>query len=156
MDIFSTAYANPLRAEFLGETIDSLRLFDPATQKSTAKLDHAIILPAREYLRAETSPDALAPIPVDAEWRAPDLYSDMATLFDYFAEQPVLVLDQPAALTGACEDLWGRIDDGYLRHADRETVIPYPSPERLFLSWPETHGSHERLAHARARAAHGE
>ena len=137
VDIFSTAYADPLRVEFLGETIDSLRLFDPATQKSTAKLDRAVVLPAREYLRAETSPDALAPIPADAEWRAPDLYSDMDTLFDYFTEQPVLVLDQPAALTGSCADLWSKIDDGYLRHADRETLVPYPSPERLFLSWPE-------------------
>ena len=137
VDIFSTAYADPLRVEFLGETVDSLRLFDPATQKSTAKLDRAVVLPAREYLRAETSPDALAPIPADAEWRAPDLYPDMDSLFDYFTEQPVLVLDQPAALTGACTDLWSKIDDGYLRHADRETSVPYPSPERLFLSWPE-------------------
>ena len=126
-----------LRVEFLGETIDSLRLFDPATQKSTAKLDRAIVLPAREYLRAETSPEALAPIPADAEWRAPDLYPDMDSLFEYFTERPLLVLDQPTALTGACEDLWAKIDDGYLRHADRETVMPYPSPERLFLSWPE-------------------
>ncbi|HEU0067675.1 MAG TPA: CarD family transcriptional regulator, partial [Nitrospiraceae bacterium] len=137
VDIFSTAYADPLRVEFLGETIDSLRLFDPATQKSTAKLDQAVVLPAREYLRVETSPDALAPIPEDAEWCAPDLYHEMDSLFDYFTEQPVLVLDQPAALTGACADLWGKIDDGYLRHSDRETVAPYPSPERLFLSWPE-------------------
>ena len=86
VDIFSTAYADPLRVEFLGETIDSLRLFDPATQKSTAKLDRAVVLPAREYLRAETSPDALAPIPADAEWRAPDLYPDMDNLLDYFTE----------------------------------------------------------------------
>jgi len=70
------------------------------------------------------SPDALAPIPVDAEWRAPDLYSDMSTLFDYFSERPLLVLDQPVGLEGACADLWGKIDDGYLRHADRETFCP--------------------------------
>src|SRR6476660_3550445 len=137
VDIFSTAYADPLRVEFLGETVDSLRLFDPATQKSTAKVDRAVVLPAREYLREQTSPDALSPNPVDAEWRAPDLYPDMDTLFDYFGERPLLVLDQPAALEGACADLWSKIDDGYLRHADRETVMPYPSPERLFLSWSE-------------------
>ncbi len=53
MDIFSTAYPDPLRVEFLGETVESLRLFDPATQKSTAKLDRAVVLPAREYLRSE-------------------------------------------------------------------------------------------------------
>ncbi len=137
VDIFSTAYAEPLRVEFLGETIDSLRLFDPATQKSTAKLDRAMVLPAREYLRAEDSLDDLAPIPADAEWRAPDLYPAMETLFDYFLEQPILVLDQPSALTGSCEDLWQKINDGYLRHADRETAVPYPAPKRLFLSWPE-------------------
>ena len=66
-----------------------------------------------------------------------DLYPDMDNLLDYFTEQPLFVLDQPAALTEACEDLWTKIDDGYLRHADRETVVPYPSPERLFLFWPE-------------------
>ena len=45
VDIFSTAYAEPLRVEFLGETVESLRLFDPATQKSTAKMDRAMVLP---------------------------------------------------------------------------------------------------------------
>ena len=156
VDIFSTAYADPLRVEFLGETVDSLRLFDPATQKSTAKLDRAVVLPAREYLRAETSPDALAPIPADAEWRAPDLYPDMDTLFDYFTEQPILVLDQPAALTGACADLWSKIDDGYLRHADRETSRTLPVTGAVVSLLAGTHGSHERLAHARPRAAHRE
>src|SRR5262249_17749513 len=121
----------------LGETIDSLRLFDPATQKSTAKVDRATVLPAREYIRTETSPDALAPIPEDAEWPAPHLYSDMSTLFEYFSDSPLLVLDQQVVLEGGCGDLWSKIDDGYLRHADREANVPYPSPERLFLSWQE-------------------
>jgi len=83
VDIFSTAYAEPLRVEFLGETVESLRLFDPATQKSTATMDRAIVLPAREYVRTGNTPDALAPIQADAEWRAPDLY-EMQTLFDFF------------------------------------------------------------------------
>jgi transcription-repair coupling factor (superfamily II helicase) len=137
VDIYSTAYNEPLRVEFLGETVESLRLFDPATQKSTAKMDRATVLPAREYLRADGGPDALAPIPADAEWRAPELYGAMQTLFDYFTEQPLLVLDQPAALKLSCSTLWERIEDGYLRHSDKEEAAPYPSPERLFLSWQE-------------------
>lgn len=137
VDIFSTAYAEPLRVEFLGETVDSLRLFDPATQKSTAKMDRAIVLPAREYLRSEQAPDALAPIAADAEWRAPDLYPQMQSLLDYFTTRPLLVLDQPAVLNGACTELWDKIDDGYLRHSDKEEATPYPSPERLFLTWKE-------------------
>ncbi|HEU4685691.1 MAG TPA: transcription-repair coupling factor [Nitrospira sp.] len=137
VDIFSTAYENPLRAEFLGETIESLRLFDPATQKSTAKLDRAVVLPAREYLRPDGAPDALAAIPVDAEWRAPDLYPRMPSLLEYFRERPLLGWDQPAVLKQASADLWDKIDDGYLRHSDRDSASPYPSPERLFLTWNE-------------------
>jgi len=137
VDIFSTAYAEPLRVEFLGETVDSLRLFDPATQKSTEKMDRACVLPAREYLRPEDSPEALATIPADAEWRAPDLYPHMNCLLDYFTTQPLLALEQPAALSRSCTELWDRIDDGFLRHSDQETAISYPSPERLFLTWQE-------------------
>ena len=137
VDIFSTAYGDPLRVEFLGETVESLRLFDPASQKSTAKMDRAVVLPAREYLRTETGPDALAPIPADAEWRAPDLYGEMQTLFDYFAARPLLTLEQPAALKLSCSALWDRIDDGYLRHSDKDEATPYPSPERLFLTWKD-------------------
>jgi transcription-repair coupling factor (superfamily II helicase) len=137
IDIFSTAYSEPLRAEFLGETVESLRLFDSATQKSTAKMDRAVVLPAREYLRSDTAPDALAPIAPDAEWRAPELYGHMQTLLDYFATEPLLALDQPAALKESCARLWDRIDDGYLRHSDKEETTPYPSPERLFLTWQE-------------------
>ena len=137
MDIFSTAYAEPLRVEFLGETVESLRLFDPATQKSTDKLKQALVLPAREYIRSAAAPDTLDPIPQDAEWRAPDLYGRMHSLRDYFTVPPVLVLDQPAALKSACGDLWNKIDDGYLRHSERESATPYPPPERLFRSWEE-------------------
>ena len=136
VDIFSTAYAEPLRVEFLGETVDSLRLFDPATQKSTAKMDRAVVLPAREYLRAETAPDALAPIAADAEWRAPDLYPTWTPSSIISRRNLSSRLDQPAALKQSCADLWEQIDDGYLRHGDREDV-PYPSPERLFLTWQE-------------------
>ncbi len=135
VDIFSTAYDNPLRTEFLGETIESLRLFDPATQKSTAKLDHALVLPAREFMRPEAAPDSLAPIPPDAEWRAPDLYPRMDILLDYFQGHPLIGWDQPAALKHASADLWETIDDGYLRHSDRDASTPYPSPERLFVTW---------------------
>ncbi|HEY7533048.1 MAG TPA: transcription-repair coupling factor, partial [Nitrospiraceae bacterium] len=135
VDIFSTAYDDPLRVEFLGETIDSLRLFDSATQKSTAKLDRALVLPAREYLRSEDHPGSLETIPSDAEWRTPELYPRLDTVFDFFSERPLLVFDQPAVVKAACATFWNKIDDGYLHHSDGDKLPPYPSPERLFLSW---------------------
>ena len=39
VDIFSTAYPNPVRVEFLGDQVESMRLFDPATQTSIKKLN---------------------------------------------------------------------------------------------------------------------
>ncbi|MBX3319554.1 MAG: transcription-repair coupling factor [Nitrospira sp.] len=143
VDIFSTAYANPLRIEFLGDQVESIRLFDPATQTSVMKLKDAWVLPAREFIRPPDASDAAAPIQADAEWRGPDLYSSMDTLFDYLSKPPVLAFNQPETLKQACETAWNKIDDGYLRHVDRDASNPYPSPERLFLSWQEIE---ERIA----------
>jgi transcription-repair coupling factor (superfamily II helicase) len=69
--------------EFLGDTVESIRLFDTATQTSNQKLTEAWILPAREYIRPLAAEGSFAPIPADAEWRSPDLYSEMDSLFDY-------------------------------------------------------------------------
>jgi transcription-repair coupling factor (superfamily II helicase) len=137
VDIFSTAYTEPIRIEFLGDAVESIRCFDPATQTSTARLTEGWVLPAREFLRPADSADALTPIPPDAEWRSPELYEQMGTLFDYLPGSPILVLDQPGSLKEACASAWERIDDGYLRHADRDDARSYPSPERLFLTWEE-------------------
>lgn len=137
VDIFSTAYADPLRVEFLGDTVEGIRLFDAATQTSVQTMEEAWVLPAREYVRPPSHPDACAPIAPDAEWRAPDLYPQMGTLFDFLGAEPMLVLDQPSAMKEACATLWTKIDDGYLRHGDRDAASPYPSPERLFVSWDE-------------------
>lgn len=143
IDIFSTAYSNPIRVEFLGDQVESIRLFDPSTQTSIAKLNDGWVLPAREFIRPADTLDAASPIPPDAEWRSPSLYESMDTLLDYLDTFPIVALDQPESLKKACETAWERINDGYLRHADRDTSHPYPSPEHLFLSWSDLH---EQLA----------
>ena len=45
LDVFAYFYDDPLRIEFLDEKIESIRHFDPTTQKSTVKLKEAVILP---------------------------------------------------------------------------------------------------------------
>ncbi len=139
VDIYSTAYADPLRIEFLGDTVESVRFFDPASQKSTAQLDRAWVLPARELVRPEESPEAPTPLPPDAEWRGPDVYPQMDTLLDYFTSEPVAALDQPEALAQKAKEFWAEIEEGYLRHGDSAGSDPYPTPDRLFLSWEAVH-----------------
>ncbi len=46
----STAHEGPVRLDFYGDTIDSLRAFDPLTQRSTAEIPEAVLLPVTDIL----------------------------------------------------------------------------------------------------------
>jgi transcription-repair coupling factor (superfamily II helicase) len=48
VDVFPAADAEPVRIEFVGDMVESLRRFDPATQRSTAATDQVLIVPLRE------------------------------------------------------------------------------------------------------------
>jgi len=50
VDVFPSASAGPVRIEFFGNEVDSLRLFDPATQRSRAHIEQVTIGPASEAL----------------------------------------------------------------------------------------------------------
>ncbi|MEP6887905.1 MAG: DEAD/DEAH box helicase, partial [Nitrospirales bacterium] len=137
IDVYSTAYDDPLRLELLGDTIESIRQFDPATQKSTAKLPDALLLPARELLHPADRPEALEPLPPDAEWRSPTVYSSMETLLNYFHEPPIVVLDQPSALAKKASEFLDEAADAYLRLGDVAEEKGYSSPEHLYADWTE-------------------
>jgi transcription-repair coupling factor (superfamily II helicase) len=53
IDVFSPLYEKPVRLEFFGDTIESLRVFDPETQRTVDSLKEIILLPAREVLFTE-------------------------------------------------------------------------------------------------------
>ena len=53
LDIFSVNLDNPVRIEFFGDEIESIRLFDLATQQSIKKITDVTILPANEFLLTE-------------------------------------------------------------------------------------------------------
>ncbi len=49
VDVWSPDSANPVRIEFFGDTVDSIREFDPETQLSTGQLNEAGLAPMREF-----------------------------------------------------------------------------------------------------------
>ena len=49
VDLYPSGAKQPLRIDLFEEEIDSLRSFDPETQRSTAELNEFTMLPAREY-----------------------------------------------------------------------------------------------------------
>ncbi len=48
LDIFPLAADHPIRIEFFGDEIDSIRRFDPSSQRSIETVQQAVIVPARE------------------------------------------------------------------------------------------------------------
>ncbi|MGE4264329.1 MAG: CarD family transcriptional regulator, partial [Desulfovibrio sp.] len=60
VDIFAAGYPLPLRLEFFGDTLDEIRLFDSATQRSQADLKEMTLLPvAPAVLNKRTMEQAL-------------------------------------------------------------------------------------------------
>jgi hypothetical protein len=53
----SAADAEPVRLEFVGDMVESLRRFDPATQRSTGPTDQVAIVPVRELFDDEDQED---------------------------------------------------------------------------------------------------
>lgn len=100
VDLFSYSASEPFRIEFFGDTVESIRSFAVTTQRTTAKLDHCVVLPSREVItagptyengwkasglddawreRIESDPDRPG-----MEWMAGRLAQERAGLFDYF------------------------------------------------------------------------
>ncbi len=50
VDVFPPSLALPIRVEFFGDEIDSLRSFDPTGQRTVGTIDRAVLLPASEFL----------------------------------------------------------------------------------------------------------
>ncbi len=63
VDIYPAGEAPPVRLEFIGDTIESLRTYDPASQRSIQPIDQLTVIPLRDVLgddRAATLFDYLA------------------------------------------------------------------------------------------------
>ncbi|WP_434301130.1 transcription-repair coupling factor [Corallococcus exiguus] len=67
LDVFSPLYERPVRLEFFGDTIESIRVFDPESQRTVDALKTVDLVPARELLltddtrpRAEAAARAVA------------------------------------------------------------------------------------------------
>jgi transcription-repair coupling factor (superfamily II helicase) len=124
VDIFSPQRERPVRIEFFGDQIESLRLFDPTTQRSTETISSLIIAPAREAFPlvadrelatehldiSSCHPEAGSQFQQDLEalssggtfdnleFYLPYLYDKPGTLIDYMPPGSLLVLEDPLGI----------------------------------------------------------
>ena len=152
LDLYSPESDRPLRIEFFGDEVESIRKFDPATQRSSSPVDEALLLPLTETPVSEdllgaiharlsgkriAGPEEIieqavrsAGVTVFPGW---EFYAPVAgadrTVFD-FLPQAVVLADEPASLKKEFDQVWSRIEEMH----ERSEVGNLVRPEDLYLS----------------------
>ncbi|MBI2866598.1 MAG: transcription-repair coupling factor, partial [Chloroflexi bacterium] len=133
VDVFSPHSDYPVRIEFFGERIESLRLFDPASQRSVSPVSQASVVPARELVLPSEKLERLEGSPDGLEFYIP-LYHQGAFL-DYLPSACLLVMADPGRWRGEAEEAAARAEElrqEQVRRGDVPADFPHP-----YWTWPE-------------------
>jgi transcription-repair coupling factor (superfamily II helicase) len=118
IDIFPPCSQLPVRIEFFGNQIESMRYFDPESQRSTSPISSVIVTSAREFMAVADNSEV-----VDG------------SVLDYFGGDALLVLDDPEGIELTVTRLNEETQE--LRAAKMESgelTEDFPSP---YLTWEE-------------------
>ncbi|MEE9442023.1 MAG: transcription-repair coupling factor [candidate division Zixibacteria bacterium] len=155
IDFFSPSHELPIRAEFFGDEIESLRHFDVRDQRTIEKFDSIDLLPRREVpIRAETIEDHLEKLHAkDAdlirarflsepdlpglEWLAAAFGIARGSVLDYLKEDTLIILDGGSALLGDMKDAYETGSEHYDKAKNRLVKPPeidtyYYTPEAQY------------------------
>lgn len=139
LDLWSPAHVGPLRLEFFGDEVESMRSFDPASQRSMEKIDTARITPAREglprlyeaewdaYLPGEHA-DASQGEPYEPflEYFLPLMNQGRSSLFEYLPGSTLVIFDDRTAFTETVAELEQQAVDLKAEGRQPEPALPLP------------------------------
>ena len=131
LDVYPPDEIWPIRIEFIGDLVESIRRFDPGTQRSVETLDQFLVVPVRE----QTEPAALA-------------VAGPATIFDYLTASAGgwVVVSEPDESLAAVDRAVSVAQASYDEAVSRPQAPPaLPPPAELFMPVDELRG---RLARA--------
>jgi transcription-repair coupling factor (superfamily II helicase) len=160
VDVWPPGREAPVRLEFFGDTVDSIREFDPENQLSTAQLKQVEVAPMREFavtaddfrlwseaarerwgderytrsLRDRTAFADEGEAFAGWEWLMPITIDCCSSVFEHLRDV-VLVIDEPAGIEAYLSEFYERLSDRY-REIDEADDIAL-APEELFLSVEE-------------------
>jgi len=167
-DVFPMGSEAPLRIDLFDRQIDSIRSFDPDTQRSSTRLDRLDLLPAREFGLAPDSirdfrrrfrtrfegdltrmplyrdvGEGLAPAGI--EYYLPLFFESTTSLFDYLPDGSVVAI--PAGHDDLLLTAWRDIE---ARYEERRYDIEHPvlAPAEIFLppeAWTAAVGARPQL-----------
>ena len=98
IDIYSPESPQPVRVELLGDTIESIRAFDPNTQRSTNPMERARVATASGR-EDDATPGGFYP---GWEFREALRENRKSTLFDLTVD-PLIIADEPSLLAASIE-----------------------------------------------------
>ena len=154
LDIFPMGSPEPYRIELFDDEIDSIRTFDPESQRSEHKVDSVRLLPAREFPLTDESAKAFRnalrerfPIdprrcplyqdikegvtPAGIEYYLPMFFERTETLFDYLPDDALFVLGE--GTLEAAEAFWSATGQRYEQRA-HDVERPVLPPGELYLT----------------------
>lgn len=162
LDVFSPLYPEPLRIEFFGDMVESLRLFSASTQRTLQPVNEAVILPAKETILKMEEFDGIfnrirkqaarSDIPANQvrdiieqiqkngiysgiESLSPLIYPKLDSLFDYMPDDSVYILSEPEKLEKAAIDFSSQALNNYSEACARGKLCV--EPDMLYMGWPE-------------------
>jgi transcription-repair coupling factor (superfamily II helicase) len=166
LDVYSPEAERPVRVEFFGDEIDSIRRFDPASQRSSNPMDEALLLPltetpvtdqllgaihtrlsgkritgSEEILEAAVQAGGITVFP-GWEFYAPVAGADR-TVFELLPRAAVL-LDEPELLRAEFDRFWTRVEEAHERSGVGNLVRPsdlYLPPEAWWRRVAARHGA---------------
>jgi transcription-repair coupling factor (superfamily II helicase) len=119
VDFYPAGAKQPVRLEFVGDTIESIRTYDPATQRSIAPIDQASIVPLQDLLAEGDGTDR------------------SATLFDYLRAQgrPRVLVSEPDEVHAQGEKLTEQVIASHDEAITKGQTVPEPAA--LVVAWEE-------------------
>jgi transcription-repair coupling factor (superfamily II helicase) len=146
LDVYSPEAERPVRIEFFGDEVESIRRFDPITQRSSTPLDEALLLPLTEtpvsdqllgaiHTRLSGKRIAGAEEIIEAAVRAGgvttfpgwEFYAPVAgadrTVFDLLPRAAVL-LSEPEEIRSEFDRFWTRVEEIHERSGIGNLVLP--------------------------------
>ena len=166
VDIYPASAGGPVRLDFFGDELDTLRSFDPATQRSTGDVDQVTLTPVseapldsdaisrfrskyRELFQTGGADDPLYESISEGrrhqgfEHWLPFFHETMETLFDYLPDAALMFDHQAEAAMQARRDLILEYFTARQTIADTDSGVPYrPVPPGLMFVDADELASH--------------
>ena len=135
VDIWPVVEALPVRLDFFGDELDTLRRFDPTTQRTVEKLESLVVTPAMEVLPGKAGKIALEENERLDEFHLPMVHPAQATLLDYLPAEALVVVDnleRVQLMAAEVEEQAVKFRQESIREGTLAEDFPVP-----YLSWSE-------------------